>query len=140
MKKLIVLFLAAILIISCTNEKKSLYEKSKEIVKENLKSPSSAKFADYDEKNIEIKLQAGKEAPLLKNVDSALFAKMKPETKEKVSKLYAYDEAFIYGDYEAQNSFGVMLRGHYMILFRRYEKSYCGGKDCDWQLISKNID
>ena len=139
MRKIIVLFFAVILL-SCTSEKKELYNLAIEEVKANLKAPSSAKFEDYDEKNVSIWLNAGKDSPFMESISPELWAAMSDSLKDYASEEYKYDKALVQGKYEAQNSFGVMLKGKYAISFKRYEKKYCGDKKCEWKIDAREIE
>ena len=60
------------------------------------------------------------------------------ENKKKALKKVSFDEAKVFGYYEAQNNFGVYLKGSYLVKFKKYEDSYCGG-ECDWKYDSKAI-
>jgi len=61
--KYFVLLISIVFLISCTSEKKELYNIATDEVRQSLKSPSSAEFDDFDENLITITRDAGKGQP-----------------------------------------------------------------------------
>ncbi len=139
MQKYLLFLIIALIFAGCANEKKEIYDKAVEYTKKQLKSPSSAKFQPYDKSKVIIKLNAGKDSPMLNGRNMEVYNNLDPKVQDKMKKEYRYDEASIYGEYEAQNSYGVYLTGKYFVIFHRYLDGYCNGK-CDWEIYDATIE
>lgn len=129
---LLFLFLA-----SCSNDRNELYDKAVEVIKERLKAPSTAKFEPYDESLVHIMDSAGVGNPLSETMGPELLAAMADSTRKKIAESdnTVYQAAQVEITYEAQNAFGVPIKGTKKVIFKRWMYPKEPG---EWELVSIN--
>ncbi len=79
--------------------RQEVYDAAVSLVKERLKAPSTARFAAVDVSDDTVKIE-----------------------------LIAKDTAFVYGEYDSQNSFGTYLHGKYKVRLRRDSTGHWVGR------------
>ncbi|MBX3044856.1 MAG: hypothetical protein KIT33_15650 [Candidatus Kapabacteria bacterium] len=144
MKRYYYIFISFLIIVSCGKSPESeLYDLAVEHVKKQLVSPSSAKFAKLDKKNISIIDTVGYDNPMAKaagldenNIDTATAqGRREFELLKAVSEHdnTPYSVANVKIEYEAQNRLGVMVQNQMVVTFRKYH--WKDGEEGDWEII-----
>lgn len=129
--RIFLLAVFSLLLVSCSSEKSDLYTQATEAVKERLKAPSTASFADYDEKSVVIVDTAGTGNPIKEATEGL---DKSTETHEAITKFddTPYSLAKVSVDYEAQNALGVPLKGKAAVYFQKWHHK--DGTSSEWKL------
>lgn len=125
----------SILVVSCSNEKSDLYDKAVERIKENLKSPSSAKFEPLTDADVGISERVGKGNPMREATGEDAYGRLSDEAKKGIDRHDStwYSMAGVTVRYEAQNAFGVFIKGANRVMFKKWH--FADGDDSEWQVF-----